>query len=87
MVEWIAIEPKGKEYDTVIGYTLTVRNSTYINRVNTSEKSSSFRINNLSHNTNYCVSVVGRSVEGEGMPSGWLCFKTASKYLTLIYSA
>ena len=81
MVRWTAIEQRKEIYDTVLGFTVTIRNKTYLSSINTSIDMSSVSLKNLSPNANYSVSVVGRGEESGGMPSEWISFKTNGKFL------
>ena len=80
LIQWTMIEQKKDAYDTVAGYTISVRNDTYIFQVNTSSNSSSLLLESLSANVRYWVAVAGRSEETEGMRSEWISFKTKGKF-------
>ena len=80
MIQWTVIQQHKDTYDTVVGYTISIRNDTYIFHVNASGDSSSLSLKHLSPKVKYWVSVVGRGEETEGMRSKWVSFKTNGKF-------
>lgn len=85
IIQWTIIEQNKDIYDTVAGYTISVRNDIYDFYVNVSSNSSSISLQHLSPNVTYWVSVVGRSEETEGIRSEWIRFKTNGKSMRNCY--
>ena len=79
IVRWTAIRKSEWRYDRLAGYRINLANKSVRLNYTIPNDVLKFSLTNLSHSTNYEVSVTGIGKNFEGKSSGWMKFKTSGK--------